>query len=89
MLRIIATLAFMLFISILGAMNQDFSTSLDIFGLKLDGVPISVVASLCFAAGAGFSIIVLLFQPLRWKQKRRTHYLSQGLGKMSGAFQPE
>jgi uncharacterized integral membrane protein len=70
MSRIVATVILVVVLSVLVSMNLSFTTTVNLFGTKLESVSVVAVAALSFALGVVYSLIVLIGRSLRSRAKR-------------------
>ncbi len=68
--RSIVTLALVVAFAVLVALNIGFTTSVNLFGSRLDDVPVISVAALSFAVGVVCTLIFSIGRSLRRRQVR-------------------
>ncbi|MCX7030217.1 MAG: LapA family protein [Spirochaetes bacterium] len=68
--RIIVTVALVVVFAVLVALNIGFTTSVNLFGNRLDNVPVVSVAALSFAVGVICSLFIYIGRSLHHRQKR-------------------
>ena len=68
--RSIVTLALVVVFAVLVALNIGFTTSVNLFGSRLDDVPVVSVAALSFAVGVVCSLIFFIGRSLRRREVR-------------------
>jgi uncharacterized integral membrane protein len=68
--RIIVTVALVIVFAVLVALNIGFTTSVNLFGNRLDNVPVVSVAALSFALGFICSLFIYIGRSLHRRKKR-------------------
>jgi hypothetical protein len=68
--RIIVTVILVVVLAVLVSMNLGLTTTVNLFGTKLENVSVVAVAALSFALGVVYSLIIYVSKSLRRRAKR-------------------
>ncbi len=68
--RLIVSAILLVLLAVLLSFNLQFYSSVSLFGLRLDGVPVAAISLLSFAAGVVYSLFLYVGRSLRENRKK-------------------
>lgn len=71
MIRLIVSAALLVLLAVFLSFNLQSTTSVSVFGIRVDQVPTAALSLLCFAAGVVYSLFLYIGHLLHQRRRRR------------------